>query len=178
MTEKLGALLVRRNKPEAAVKTLTRLLEINPNSSAGWIYLGDAFASLKRNKESMEAYESALKIEHQLDVLIKLVKAIMKQGQWKLALDRLTKAKNPKSSKDAEFIRLIAACQYQLKNFSAAARNYQNAYDLELNPEPSCQGIALQASGNYTLAIETLDAMKKHEGKLPQVHFQRPTLHH
>lgn len=54
-----GKLLVSKRSFEQALKAARQILEIKPNSAAGFLIMGDAYRGLGKKEKAVEAYESA-----------------------------------------------------------------------------------------------------------------------
>lgn len=54
-----GKQLVSQEQFEESLKTVRQILDIKPNSAAGYLILGDAYKGLGKKEKAVEAYESA-----------------------------------------------------------------------------------------------------------------------
>ena len=75
-----GVVLLRMEKPEKALKLLTRTIELDTENQMAWTAKGLSLVKLHRHKEAIQAYNKALILNpsdeerKQLDVLIKRAK--------------------------------------------------------------------------------------------------------
>ncbi len=88
-----ASILVERGERDMAVKSLERLVQIDPNSVRAWNYLGLVQYQSQRWGESNASFEKALSLEsNNVEVLVNLAVLQWEQGAASEALDNLERA--------------------------------------------------------------------------------------
>lgn len=87
-----GKLMNSKGTFDQALKIARQILEIKPNSAAGYLILGDAFRGMKRKEKAVEAYEAASEsAKMYLEPLKKLAEFFEEEGDVEQQLKYLEK---------------------------------------------------------------------------------------
>jgi tetratricopeptide (TPR) repeat protein len=169
----LGLLHLHLSKADEALKALKIVVSQKPEFAAGHHALALAHSKLGESDKAVAALEKSLEHGAGGEVHLDLGRLHLGQKNWKKALDHLSRSLVSPRAGSAETVRMVAAAQYHLKQYEAAAQNYVRAYELEADPRTLLSAaIALHANSNFIGSVKVLKPLLRDEQKVPEVHFQ------
>jgi len=135
-----GRQLLADNDFEAAVATAGRILEIKPNSAAGFMLLGDGLKGFSRRREALEAYLAAEKnAELFIEPLKRIVEFHTEDGNAEARLEYLLKLDRI-SPLNLERKLDIARSLIQVGRPAGAAPHVEAALDMAVDSAPAQVG--------------------------------------
>jgi len=147
--------LASRGRLGEALSEIKTLIEIDPLYVHGYLYLGRSFYFLKRNDDSIAAYQKGLEIDpNNLNILSWMFATYGAQGRYDKALEI---AERYEKNNPAEYWGSLALIEAWRGNKSAAEKNKETAKEFFRNPWHAAHFYA--AVGERNLALGQLNIL-------------------
>jgi len=147
------------NWDDQAVKFLYKLTNKDPYAKATWFNLGNAYSNLEDFANAAEAYEMALAINEDYEVVYEeLGTAYYNLGNFNKAIDNLKEAISRNKMNATAFF-MLGKCHKALKDYNKAIYHYSKTLNIDASYYENHYEIAncYFLMGNYKQALESIN---------------------